>query len=121
MKIDNYKLYIKDLKIEATHGMLDIEKIHAQEFLINIEIDCKLNIENTEKDIFDYEFCYGLIRGLTIKHFTENKYNSLEAIIYDLNKKVLDRSESFICINTQVIKTKLLNDCNVGVSIKSVR
>lgn len=112
-----YKLIIKDLKIMATHGILELEKISPQEFLVNMVLETEFNFSASEKDELPPSKCYGLIREYIIKYFTENKHNTLEKISLNICEYILSLNTEHKKISLSIIKTKLLNDCNVGIEL----
>lgn len=116
-----YTLLIKDLRIQAIHGLLPLEKLAPQEFLINSEVTCALNETYAKADVFNETLCYGKIREAIITLCTENSYDTLEALTYKINTYILEKSDCIKSVTTSVEKTKLLNDCRVGVRLVSTQ
>jgi FolB domain-containing protein len=116
-----YTLLIRDLRVQATHGLLELEKHSPQEFLINSEITCTLDENLARADIFDETLCYGKMRELIIKICTENSYGTLETLVYNIHNQLLTRSSSISSITTSLEKTQLLHDCRIGIRMTSVQ
>jgi len=112
-----YTLLIKDLRVRAIHGLREGEKIKTQEFLINTEVLAKFDKALAQKDLFDDSLCYGNMRRLIIKICTENRFDTLEALVYKINTELIKQSEKIISITTSIEKTELLKDCHVGVKL----
>ncbi|HCC06171.1 TPA: hypothetical protein DEP94_02335 [Candidatus Nomurabacteria bacterium] len=112
-----YILLIKDLRIRAIHGLREKEKIVPQEFLINTEVLARFHKILAKKDIFDDSLCYGTMRKSIIKICTENRFDTLEALVYKVNTELIKQSEKIISITTSIEKTELLKDCHVGVKL----
>ena len=91
-----YILLIKDLRIRAIHGLREKEKIVPQEFLINTEVLARFHKILAKKDIFDDSLCYGTMRKSIIKICTENRFDTLEALVYKVNTELIKQSEKII-------------------------
>lgn len=116
-----YTLLIKDLKVRAIHGLRDEEKINKQEFLINTEVLAKFDKTLTEKDLFDDSLCYGNMRRSIINICQEIRCDTLESLVYKINKQLLQQSNKIISITTSIEKTELLKDCHVGVKLTTIK
>lgn len=112
-----YTLIIKDLRVRAIHGLREEEKINPQEFLINTEVLAKFDDALAKKDLFDETLCYGNMRRLIIKICMENRFDTLEALVYKINTEINKQNEKIISVTTSIEKTELLKDCHVGVKL----
>lgn len=116
-----YTILISDLVITATHGLLPEEKITPQEFLVNTKVVCTFPEDLAKQDLFDDTFCYGIMREKIIAIFTEQSYDTIEALAYKINNDLLACNPHATSITTRIEKTKLLKDCRVGIELTTSR
>ena len=112
-----YTLLIHDFSIKAEHGLLKKEHGKEQTFIVNSEIICIFDSASAKSDTFDESVCYGNIRSQIESIFKNHRYDTLEALAFDLNTSVLAMNTNFITITTSVIKNEIFSDCKVGIRL----
>ncbi len=116
-----YKLIIKDFKIIAKHGLLPIEKIEAQEFVVNVIVETKFESDYADIDKLPANKCYAEIREEIIKIFHAETKNTIEHLAYKICQKILSDCENRESVELSIMKSKLLKDCEVGINLKLTR
>lgn len=98
IKINNAKFY-------AYHGVLEYEKVHGNEFEVDIEMNCDLDELKDSDDLsktVDYLAVYNLVK----KIFTEKKYDLIESVNQKVCKAII---ESFPLVNSVKVNIRKLN------------
>lgn len=114
-----YTILIKNLKVNAKHGLLPVEKVKAQEFLITTEVTCTFPLHHAEADTFDYAFCYGIMREEILAVCHSNSFSTIEALTLTINRKILANRKDAMKVVTSIEKTELLEDCHVGIRLET--
>lgn len=82
------KMFIKNLIIEATHGVYDHEKTTPQNFIINLTLDVETPLAFTSDDVSD-TVDYAKIRDDIIAITKNNSYNLIERLAEEIVARVL--------------------------------
>lgn len=99
------KIKINNAKFYSFHGVLEYEKQHGTEFVINVEIKCNLgSLKNSDdlKMTVDYLAVY----KLTEKIFTEKKFNLIETVNQNICKGILDNFPLVKSVKVSIKKPK---------------
>jgi dihydroneopterin aldolase len=103
-------VYIRDLVIEAKHGVHDREKVSAQRFNINLELDVDTPGAFTSDDVND-TVSYSELRQIIIDTVTNNTFDLIERLAQEIiNNISADRR-----INTITVAIEKLDVYPSGV------
>jgi FolB domain-containing protein len=81
-------IYIKDLVVEGKHGIHQREKINAQSFRINVE----LNVDNTKagvSDNLDDTLDWSRLRATIVETAQNNSFNLIERLAQEIAQQIL--------------------------------
>lgn len=81
-------IYIKDLIIEAKHGVHQREKDNSQRFSINAELTIDTTQAGISDDLAD-TLDWSWIRTIIIDTAQNNSFNLLERLAQDITKEIL--------------------------------
>ena len=101
------KIYIEDLKFQCIIGILDFERVNAQDVTLNI------TIEYAYRDEF---INYADVVNLVKSTMYEKKFLLIEDALNELSKTL---KKEFLTINKlylKITKPSILPDCKVSVS-----
>ena len=101
-------IHIEELSFECIIGLLDFERIEAQEVIID------LTIEYTYKN--DFFINYAEVISLLEKEMIHNKYKLLETAITELGDKLLSTYPNIKSFNLKITKPNIINNAKVALS-----
>ncbi len=101
------KIHIEDLKFQCIIGILDFERITAQDVIINLEIDYIF-----DNSFLDYSKVVNFIKTSMIK----NKFLLIEDALNKLSRSLKKEFSSIDSLNLKITKPSILPDCTVSVS-----
>lgn len=79
---------INNAKFYAYHGVLEYEKKYGNEFEVDIEMVCDIDVKNDELDeTVDYLSVYNEVK----KNFESRKYNLIETANNETGRMILDK------------------------------
>lgn len=81
-------IYIKDLVVEARHGVHLEEKQHAQRFIFNVELTLDSDRAGTSDDLAD-TLDYSALRQMIIDTAQNNSFNLIERLAREVADQIL--------------------------------
>ncbi len=99
-------IYIEDLKFQTIIGILDFERITAQEVIINLQIS--------------YSYCndfinYADVSELIQKTMKQKKYLLIEEALNDLSQILKENFSTIESLKLKITKPSILPNCKVSV------
>jgi len=100
-------IHIQDLKFQCIIGILDFERVQAQDVILNLTIEYKY-----EKDFINYADVANILKTTMINE----KFQLIEDALTNLNLKLTKEYKSINTLNIKITKPSILPDCKVSVS-----
>ena len=100
-------IHIEDLKFQCVIGILDFERVKAQDVIVNLTIDY-----NYKNGFIDYAQIVQKVKNLMIKSEFLLIEDAIEAISLNLTKEF----STINSINIKITKPSILRDVKVSVS-----
>ncbi len=97
------RIEIKDLKVDAIHGVLDSEKTKTQPFIFNIAMDVNF-IEAAKKDDLSKTISYCDVMQDVKDFATQNSFNLIETLSYRCALMLMNKYRQIEKINVTVSK-----------------
>lgn len=92
---------INNAKFYAYHGVLDYEKEYGNEFEIDIEMVCDIDVTNDDlKETVDYLSVYNEVKN----NFESNKYNLIETAVNETGNLILNRFPKVSSVEVSIRK-----------------
>ena len=100
-------IYIENLKFQTLIGILDFERVTAQDVIINLEIDYSY-----KKEFINYAEVASLVKMIMIKE----QFLLIEDALSFLSKSLKSEFSQISKLNLKITKPSILLDCQVSVS-----
>ena len=101
------KIYIEDLKFQCIIGILDFERVKAQDVTLNIIIDYSY-----ENEFINYADVVDLVKSTMIG----KKFLLIEDALNELSKTLQKEFSKINTLYLKITKPSILPDCMVSVS-----
>ena len=100
-------IHIENLKFQAIIGILDFERVTAQDIVVNLTIDY-----DYKNEFINYAEVVDIIKSDMI----ENKFLLIEDALKYISQKLKKKFLSIKELNLKISKPSILSDCIVSVS-----
>lgn len=107
------KLFLTDLKVQASIGILAHELVNPQTISIDIELNLKSPLSSSS-DCIDSVLDYRKVREIAIAECTKNHINLLENLAEKLSRRLLTLP-NVIEARIRITKLEAFNDCKVAI------
>jgi len=103
-------IHIEELTFSTIIGILDFERINAQQVIVDAEIDYHYSNENFIN--------YAEITSLIEKEMIEKKYELLETAIFELQKKIISNYPQIEQFYLKITKPTIIKNAKVALSFR---
>ncbi len=100
-------IHVEDLKFQCIIGILDFERVKAQDVIVNITIDY-----NNKNGFINYADVAEIIK----KDMIKSEFLLIEDALDNLNLKLIKEYPSIKSLYLKITKPSILPDCKVSVS-----
>jgi len=100
-------IYVEDIKFQCIIGILDFEREHKQDVIVNLEIDY---------DFIDTFINYADIVELIKSTMKINKFLLIEDALQTLSQSLKHNFTTIKSLNLKITKPAILSDCSVSVA-----
>ena len=115
------RIFINNLVVQASIGMLDHELIHRQPLHIDAEFDTPITQDVKDQDIGTV-LDYRLLREALIEVSGTEHTNLLETLVERLAERILNQFPSVERVKIRASKSEAFTDCDcVGIEIERSR
>ncbi|SHO81751.1 Dihydroneopterin aldolase [hydrothermal vent metagenome] len=103
------RIHIKELSFEVIIGILEFERMHNQQVIVNMDIEYKFDKDN----FIDYSIIALRVEEMML----ENQYQLIEDALNDINNDIYSKYSNLITnIKIEIIKPNIIDNCIVSVS-----
>jgi len=99
-------IYVEDLKFQCIIGILNFEREHEQDVIVNLEIDY---------DFFGTFINYADVVELIKSTMKTNKFLLIEDALQTLSQSLKNNFTAIKSLNLKITKPSILSDCSVSV------
>ena len=100
-------IHVEDLKFQCILGILDFERVTAQDIIVNLTIEY-----NYQNNFINYADIVQTIKEMMIK----NQFLLIEDALNAINLKLFKEYKEIKSLNIKITKPSVLPDCKVSVS-----
>jgi len=113
-------IYLNDLIINAKHGVYDEEKVHAQRFKVDLELevdnDAAFESDNV-KDTIDYAY----VRQTVINTVQNNSFDLIERLAQEISDQILVIDKRVLQVTVGVFKLDVFESGVPGVRVTRIQ
>ena len=101
------QIHIEDLKFQCIIGILDFERIHVQDVIVNLTLDYLYT---------DSFINYAEVASLIKSFMLQKKFLLIEDALNELSQKLRKEFQDINTLHLKITKPSILPDCKVSVS-----